>query len=196
MSITWWEKTVEYEFVMGVARYKNMFLAPLDGTHEKIGDLLFSLHLKWILIEFKRDQTTIKSEIKKFVSFQAAKAALSQCDGHHHIVYGRAEGTEVLKMKLAAQTYFSGLTLSLADLLKSGIDLPEFNDYVEKYTSFKKSSSTGTGGITMEEFSMVAGVNSDGDVTQCISLSEFKRALKLEIVKEKTLTIKPPGRTL
>lgn len=41
MSVRWWEKTVEYKFLMSVASQKKLFLAPLDGEHEQAGDAIF-----------------------------------------------------------------------------------------------------------------------------------------------------------
>lgn len=193
MSVIWWEKTVEYKFVQTVATSNNSFLAPLDGTQEKAGDAILAFKGKWILIEFKRDETTIQSEESKFNDYQLAKTALSNSDRHHHIIYGHLEGSDKSSMKLAAKTYFSKKALTLEKLLTTGIDIAEFITYLEKFTAFKKTSRSGTVGVPMEEFSIVTGVTSDGNVSQCLKLSEFQHALELTTVNENTLTNIPKG---
>lgn len=40
MGMKWWEKTVEYKFVMEMANAKKLFLSPLDGKEERAGDEL------------------------------------------------------------------------------------------------------------------------------------------------------------
>jgi hypothetical protein len=73
MSIRWWEKTVEYEFVMSVSREQGLFLAPLDGEHEKAGDAVFSSDNRWVLIEFKKDEASVRTEKGKFVLYDEAR---------------------------------------------------------------------------------------------------------------------------
>lgn len=46
MASKWWEKTVEYRFVLTAAEHGSMFAAPLDGEEEKAGDTIFSLAAK------------------------------------------------------------------------------------------------------------------------------------------------------
>lgn len=61
----WWEKTVEYLFVL--KHFKNQAcIAPLDGLQEKAGDVLLENSGRWTLIEFKRDIHSLDSEIIKF----------------------------------------------------------------------------------------------------------------------------------
>lgn len=178
MSIKWWEKTVEYEFVMAVSRQKRLFLAPLDGEHEKAGDAIFSSNNRWVLIEFKKDLGAIRSEIAKFVCYAEAKAALSSFDKHHHIVFGRKSATLPARLELCAQTYFSETSCNLDGILSSGQQFPEFKSYVELYVKFKKGPRDGDGrGLTMEDFALVAGVNADNSIVECLSLSEFQQQL-------------------
>ncbi|MFM0524192.1 hypothetical protein PQR11_04280 [Paraburkholderia strydomiana] len=40
-SITWWEKTVEYAFVLQTATFVD-FAAPLAGVEERAGDGIFA----------------------------------------------------------------------------------------------------------------------------------------------------------
>ncbi|MGU3703155.1 hypothetical protein NAL94_14395 [Vibrio alginolyticus] len=171
MSILWWEKTVEYFFVQ---KYVNldMFIAPLDGNQEKGGDAIFSNESKWVLIEFKRDQDSIDSEIKKFSDYQLAKKTLEAFGSHHLIIYGQSNDD---KFSLSCQEYFSGLKVSLEEALLSGVQKDTFLAYLNKLVDLKKQSKSGSGG-----YSFVAGVSSTGKVTKCMKLSEFASALTLE----------------
>lgn len=182
MSIRWWEKTVEYEFVMIVAREKKQFLAPLDGDHERLSDLLLSSNNMWVLIEFKKDSTTIASEQKKFSRYDEAKATLSGSDSHHHIVFGQVSSSSPASLMLNARTYFSKVKSDVNEILKSGKSFPDFKQYVEKFIEFKKppKSNESSDGRAMEDFSLVAGVNADNDTVACLSLNEFRRLFELE----------------
>lgn len=189
MSIRWWEKTVEYEFVMAVSRQKRIFLAPLDGEHEKAGDAIFSSNNRWVLIEFKKDLGAIRSEMEKFICYAEAKAALSSSDSHHHIVFGRESSALPARLELCARTYFSEVDCDLNGILNSGQQFSEFKRYVEQYVKFKKGPRGGGGtGLAMEDFALVAGVNADNSIVECLSLSEFKRQLGLELQQERYMT--------
>jgi hypothetical protein len=189
MSIRWWEKTVEYKFVMEVARAERLFLAPLDGEHERAGDTIFSSNNRWVLIEFKKDAAAIRTEMDKFVRYSEAKAALSSSDSHHHIVFGKASSSSPARLELCACTYFSEKNCDTLDILASGKTFPEFKGYVEQYIKFKKSPRGGGGtGMAMEDFALVAGVNADNNVVECLSLSEFQRQLGLEFQQERYMS--------
>jgi len=196
----WWEKTVEYMFVMSVfckqgqQNQQSLFLAPLDGKQEQAGDAIFSSDNSWILIEFKKDFEAICSERGKFdiESYSKAKKALSKSSGHHYIIFGQEKSNHSEGLELVACPYFSengGFVLDLDKILKSGKKFSEFKSYVEQYIQFKKSSKndTGTGtssgtstGMTIEDFALVAGVNKEGKIVTCLSLSEFQRELELK----------------
>ena len=171
MSILWWEKTVEYFFVQ---KYVNldMFITPLDGNQEKGDDAIFSNECKWVLIEFKRGQDSIDSEIKKFSDYHLAKKTLEAFGRHHLIIYGQSNDGE---FSLSCQEYFSGLKVSLEEALLSGAQKGPFLAYLSKLVGLKKQSKSGTGG-----YSFVVGVSSTGKVTKCMKLSEFANALILE----------------
>lgn len=189
MGIRWWEKTVEYEFVMLVARAEKLFLAPLDGEHERAGDAIFSSNNRWVLIEFKKDSAAIRSEMEKFTRYAEAKAALSSSDSHHHIVFGQVSSSLPARLELCARTYFSEVGCDLKGMLNSGQRFPEFKLYVEQYIKFKKGPQGGGGtGMSMEDFSLVAGVNADNEVVECLSLSEFQRQLGLELQQERYMS--------
>ena len=185
MSVRWWEKTVEYKFLMSVASHKKLFLAPLDGEHEQAGDAIFSANNRWLLIEFKKDSTAIRSEMEKFTQYDKARKILSPYDAHHYIVYGKASSSVPAKLELYAHTYFSRVARNLNDLLSSGKQFPDFRRYIEQYIKLKKSQAGGSGSrMTIEDYSLVAGVNADNHVVECLSLSEFQRQLGLELQQE------------
>lgn len=189
MGLKWWEKTIEYEFVMLVSREKGLFLAPLDGDHERAGDAIFSSKNRWVLIEFKKDLEAIRSEMEKFIQYSEAKAALLSSDSHHHIVFGLESSAPPARLELCARTYFSGVGCDLNGILNSGQHFSEFRRYVETYIKFKKGPRGGGGtGIAMEEFALVAGVSADNNIVECLSLSEFQRQLGLELQQERYMS--------
>lgn len=170
MEMLWWEKTVEYFFVQKYVDLK-MFIAPLDGAHEKAGDAIFSNEKKWLLIEFKRNAKSIMEEESKFTDFPNAKKLLQAKDSHHLIIYGEAKNSN---FQLMCQRYFSGITIDINHALESGTSKGSFLQYLHEFIRHKKGE-TGAGG-----YSFVAGVSSDGSITKCMKLSEFSEALNLE----------------
>lgn len=179
MGIKWWEKTVEYKFVLMVAKNSLQFIAPLDGDEERAGDAIFSTANKWLLIEFKRTSDCVRDEKKKFNNYQVASNSLSTLDSHHHIIFGfDNEG----QLGLSTQTYFSGKRCKdLNELFGSGSDFENFSSYIEKFTAFKKTTKSGSGGISVDSYSLVAGVNVNNEIVECLSLAEFQRELGLEL---------------
>jgi len=193
MSLKWWEKTVEYNFVMSLASQNNLFLSPLDGDHEKAGDAILRMSELWVMIEFKKDLDTVGSEKIKFGdgNYEKAKKALRGHDKHHHIIYGVLNTNIGDKpcLGLDYQTYFSEeKSNNLNELLSSGKTIKEFSEYLKKFTDFKKKSSSGSGGMIVEDYMMVAGVTSSGQVVECISMSEFRREHKLELELKREVT--------
>ena len=72
----WWEKTVEYLFVIQYLSiiYPDNFLkiAPLDGDHEQAGDvILCNPNNKYYLIEFKRRSSSQYDEFIKFLDVKS-----------------------------------------------------------------------------------------------------------------------------
>lgn len=62
---TWYEKTVEYKFVLEAKELWGIdFLAPLDGSAERIGDALLEKGTKSFIVEFKKDLKSMSSEFK------------------------------------------------------------------------------------------------------------------------------------
>lgn len=182
MSLKWWEKTVEYQFVLIVASKNRLFLAPLDGGEERAGDAVFSSDHRWVLIEFKKDQNSIYTEKRKFNDYAAACATLSSRDTHHHIIYGQESKEPDPRLVLRSQTYFSERSYDLEYILSNGEKFNTFKTYIEEYTEFKKGPGGGGngGGVTMDELALVAGVNTDNNIVECMSLAEFQRQHGLE----------------
>lgn len=182
MSLQWWEKTVEYQFVLAMVRERKIFLAPLDGRQERAGDAIFSSNNRWVLIEFKKNAASISTEKKKFINYQEAHTALSGRDGHHHLVYGFAPPRSPSSLLLRSQTYFSGVRCDLSGILKSGVKFREFKRYIKQYTEFKKGPDDGSGSgglLTMDDLALVAGVTTENKIVECLSLTEFQQQLGL-----------------
>lgn len=178
MAWKWWEKTVEYQFILTAARKGKLFAMPLDGNLERGGDGLFSSAEQWLLIEFKVDQTALKSEEAKFCDYQKASQALAKEDGHHLLVYGgvyeREDGRTAFS--LFFQPYFSGqVGLKWDGRLPTGIGIDSFLNYLDALIQFKKLPSGGGGQkISVGDYAMVAGVSADGELVACLQMDEFR----------------------
>lgn len=182
MTLKWWEKTVEYYFIIEYFG-GSISIAPLDGQEERAGDAIFSSNNRWLIIEFKKDEQSLSSEQDKFNNYSIAKQSLSDSDGHHFIIYGDINNQEnPSRFVLKGRTYFSEkLIKSVEEMLKKGATKQEFTDYLGKLLRFKKGmKSSGSGGLGLENYNVVAGINSDGKVTQCMSLLEAGLELGLE----------------
>jgi hypothetical protein len=216
----WWEKTVEYLFVLLAVRDHNV-IAPLDGIEELAGDAIFCSKNKWILIEFKKDEASINDENRKFkdLGFKNVMTAFKDKDGHHFIIYGKAglltqspeyshieslrgnspplaanqASTKVTAaqstcdrvIRLCFQTYFSQTKKdTIEDMLKCGADLHSFVDYVTEFIRFKKPPS-GPGGIGAD-YMLVAGINADNEIVECMSLKDFIEFIGAYEAKQET----------
>ncbi len=178
MVLKWWEKTVEYKFILLCAKEKVLKLAPLDGNEEIAGDTLISNNNKWIIIEFKKDKDSIPTEKSKFIDFDKAEEALVNEDQHHFIVYGSINVKNNTGLNLYCQTYFSkNQQKSIKDILGKGKNKSEFKIYLEKLISYKKSNkgtnSSGNGNLNVENYALVAAVDTDGNIVECQSFNEF-----------------------
>jgi len=182
----WWEKTVEYKFIQEYIDLDS-FIAPLDGNEEKAGDAIFGKNDNFILIEFKKDESSIKNEQNKFNDFNSAKEKLSESDGHHILIYGEINNKDLI---LNAKTYFSEKTIELNKRFSNGKTLEEFKKYLDSLLELKKGLKTegGTG-----SYGLVAGVTQDGSITKCLTLEEFSVEMSLNLNIEKQKNIKPPS---
>ncbi len=185
MALKWWEKTIEYKFIILCAKEKVLKFAPLDGEEEIAGDNFISNNNKWIIIEFKKDKNSINTETYKFEDFKKAEQALINEDQHHFIVYGGIN-KKSNKLDLYCQTYFSKNKLTkIKDMLNSGKDISEFKNYVRKFILYKKSNkgatSSGNGKLNVENYAMVAAIDSNGNIEECQSFNEFVMNEELDI---------------
>lgn len=181
-SMKWWEKTVEYLFVARLAATGRL-LFPLAGDEERAGDAVFSSNHRWLLIEFKRDANSLENERRKFLQYDAAKAELQGQDAHHVLIFGVDGKQPTQQLQLVAQTYFSRRhPASLEEILNAGIEFEAFMRYVERFTEFKKKGGrTSAGGVTPEQLGLVAGINADGKVVDCLSMREFQRRREMRL---------------
>jgi hypothetical protein len=174
----WWEKTVEYYFVMQATKERKMVVAPLDGDEERAGDAICCLNNKWILIEFKKNKQRIVDEKRKFsgTNFSDAKAALMDKDSHHYIVYGNYQQSPYCRFGLCFQTYFSEKNVkTINEMLRNGSDIDNFIHYINEYIHYKKPSpgpGSDPSGLSVD-FMLVAGINNNDCITVCMSLSDF-----------------------
>ncbi len=174
----WWEKTVEYCFVLRHVG-PNVLVSPLDGKEEKLGDTVISANSKWVLIEFKRDEGCLGSEREKFYDYDEALRRLSNDDDHHYLIYGELNGS----FRLKCRTYFSAKNRdSIESALRAGIDKSEFDKYVEEFTSLKKphDGAGGAGGLSLADYSLVAGISHDGEIVACMSISDYQQSMGYE----------------
>lgn len=78
--VWWWEKTVEHMYVRRILSNAT-FTMPLAGDVEAgVGDLITADHVGCTLIEFKKDKTSISSEMDKYPLTQAQRKV---ADGHY-----------------------------------------------------------------------------------------------------------------
>ncbi len=209
----WWEKTIEYLFVMKHVSVEDL-VVPLAGKHEVSGDAIFGRVSKWILIEFKRDESSLDSEIVKYggkENFDEAKQSLLFESDHHFLIYGALDEG---KLSLKAKGYFNSLDVAVELAVRSGKDTKTFNQYLNKLNKYKKSaekSESGSGSRSVN-YNRVIGVNDNGEVSECLTLQEYavryandlelKRKAKLEQERLKALeaeradTPEPPRYTL
>lgn len=174
MNDTWWEKTVEYAFVVAAfAAQKCDFAAPLAGKHERLaGDATFVKASKFVLIEFKRNEIEIPTEKSLFHDYEDAKSKLKSFK-HHHIVFGASSPPG--RLELVAQTYFQGTRQNSAlDCLNSGVTKEDFIKYLELLADLKKEDNRGSDGhVSPEAMSTVVGVSADGKMVQAVSLCDY-----------------------
>jgi len=169
----WWEKTVEYNFVIRTAIDKKInFAAPLSGVQEVGGDGIFGIDAKLILVEFKRSQKELKTERDKFVCYEKAKDKLIGRDNHHFLVYG-SEGDNS-NLNLHARHYFSLKEVESAlSILELGVNDEEFKSYLDDLIELKKEDGRSDGSVGPESVASDVGVSPES--VSSISLTEYVR---------------------
>ncbi|WP_406807871.1 hypothetical protein [Enterobacter cloacae] len=153
---TWFEKTVEYNFVLDSKDTCGLdFLSPLDGSAERIGDLVAGSDAKHFIIEFKKELGGHESEIKKYIDdeigYDAAKHALKDMKGYeNHFVIGGSL-TESNILQLHVKPYFSLGEENIKPRLISkvnnkpfplgeGMSIEDLQAYTEILTQFRDST--------------------------------------------------------
>lgn len=174
MEPTWWEKTVEYAFVVILYNEGLIdFAAPLAGRHERsAADGIFGKDNTLVLIEFKRDAGEISSELSMFTNYEGAQEALSHYS-HHWIVYGLM-GDEG-KFTISARKYFNDkLEEYVQEIPAKGIGHLEFMEYLEILNEFKYPDGRGDGShVSPESMTTVLGISPNGTVVGSATLHEY-----------------------
>jgi hypothetical protein len=189
----WWEKTVEYKFILDAVENSGLdFAAPLSGIQEMAGDGIFSADAKLILVEFKRDINSLKSEVDKFTCYKNAVKKMKGRDNHHFLVYGYIQD-EVFKLE--ARKYFAVKQTYLPlSILDKGLVDSTFKEYLADLIALKKLDKRSSGTVGPEFVNSVIGLSSDG--VSSISLTEYVRQALPELYQALVKTNKlGPGLT-
>ncbi|SMM99453.1 hypothetical protein SPONN_596 [uncultured Candidatus Thioglobus sp.] len=165
-TLTWWEKTVEYAFV--VENSKGLAIAPLDGRlEESFSDTVIKNGGKFSLIEFKRDKGCLGSERGKYDKYDIAEKELKDySENCHYLIYGTDSKTDFLK----AQGYFSGTEITIKEILKQGVCCQFFEEYLAILAEYKKRGGSGNG------LSSVAFIINVENTAQILTLPEMMEA--------------------
>lgn len=185
MQATWWEKTVEYDFVIRLANDGRLdFAAPISGRHERSsGDGVFGKDNKLVLVEFKKDYSEIESEKTIFNDYKAATEALNSYN-HHWIVYGGL--TENGELRLANQKYFEQEKsfINITDILTTKVTHSTFMEYLAILQTFRIPDARGSGGrgpashVSAESMLTVMGISNTGKLIGSMSLEQYRQELK------------------
>jgi len=181
----WWEKTVEYKFVLDHADTDSL-VTPLDGNHERAGDVIFQNGTKCLLIEFKRDEGCISSELKKFASVKAynlAKGILAKGNTHHFVIYGEISDRDFV---ISSKLYFHDEKFDSKKIITSGVDKEKFDKYLTTFLKYKKKAKakadSGAG------FSQVLGVSANGKIVKCMTTADYSKTLGLDYTHDQSST--------
>lgn len=180
MQATWWEKTVEYGFILKLSAAGRLdFAAPIAGRHERSsGDGIFGKDNKLVLVEFKRDKSEIAAEKTIFTDYYAAANQLNHYN-HHWIVYGGL--TDQKKLGLGNQKYFDpdARSTDITDIISKGITHSEFMDYLEQLQYYRVADGRAGGGhVSPESMLTVLGVSPSGKLVGSLSLEQYSHELK------------------
>lgn len=169
MGLIWWEKTVEYYFVQ---KYCKEAIAPLDGKEESSwGDALLQSNGLFLLIEFKRNENTLKSEEGKFGDYNKAKKELSKLKGSnsHYLIYGEVE----TEFQLKAKKYFGGNDIEINDALNNGVSHADFKEYLDELAERRnKKTGQNDGGVETSSIAYICNVKDKEGCKTIIVLSE------------------------
>ncbi|WP_273829452.1 hypothetical protein [Pseudomonas sp. SBT1-2] len=178
-NFTWWEKTVEYKFVVdAVVNRLCDFAAPLSGRHERTaGDAAFGMDSMLVLVEFKRKLADLPTEETLFHNYGDAKAQLVEY-GHHFIVFAHLNDNDPASLELVGRHYFvPGEYCRALDVMRYGVKKEVFDEYLEALSTHKKADGRGSGHVSTEGMSSVIGVSADGKLIGAMSLHDYAPSL-------------------
>ncbi|HHQ2321335.1 TPA: hypothetical protein ACSPFZ_000340 [Providencia rettgeri] len=166
----WWEKTVEYKFIIdGLNEKIFTSIAPLDGNEESVGDTLVEFknntaELNYYIIEFKKEINS-KSRGQEYGKYKERskgfrntsncikKHRLEYCSKFHFLIYGKIIN-EIFELQII--NYFdlflkNAANLNLKDAFSNGMTSLQFKEYTRYLTQHKRigcnpSCSGGSGG--------------------------------------------------
>jgi hypothetical protein len=201
-EFTWWEKSVEYQFITDAVT-ENVFtlLAPLDGDVERVGDTVFAKGANYIIVEFKKELSSFQSEYRKYRTFSdtteannflTAKAELEKQGEtlHHLLITGSISNPKQPKLTVKIFRYFSCATDkpievdSIQKAAESGVSKEIFDAYVltlSKYKGGKGDSESGEDGASgggQTTNPVVIGISSTRGTT-IMPLEDYSQALNL-----------------
>ena len=170
--ITWWEKTVEYVFVM---RHLGGVIAPLDGKHEGIGDATFVRDGRFLLIEFKKSEAEVPSIDKDLE--KKIFGPNGACDEHHIVVYGIESDPQ---LGLAGKTFFSSKRVEVTQwetVSSKGIGHSDFQSYKSSFLAYRnqlRRKRGEEGEFTSQQYDAVVFVSLDrGASFACMTLAQW-----------------------
>lgn len=197
-SMKWWEKTVEYTFVLEAAQKGvfNLFM-PLDGDVESIGDTVVCKDSKYFILEFKKTLSDLSGEFKKYeggkVGFSKAANELKNMPAYQaHFLIGGKIGTKK-HLEIQVSHYFEHAITDgiLSNTFQKGASLKEMQEYSEKLTTLKSlgteidTNGSSSGGFHYES---VLAISMSGNTATLIPLKYFKN-----FNLTKTYTFSPNG---
>lgn len=188
MDYLWWEKTVEYAFVL---QSGCDFATPLAGAAERAGDAIFAAGTKLMLVEFKVDDDALNSEKRKYANYEEAEAALRGRDNHHLLVYGVrvVEANGRVEFVLGAKKYFERTeVLNMFAFDANGVDRPTFDEYLDDLLAHKKPDGRSSSGGPAHE-AMVVGVSTSKQVVSASVREYWEESQKLQNKPQNTQTL-------
>ncbi|MCW1834414.1 hypothetical protein OLZ33_20780 [Pantoea ananatis] len=200
---TWYEKTVEYKFVLEAKELWGIdFLAPLDGSAERIGDALLEKGTKSFIVEFKKDLKSMSSEFKKYnggkegylLTCQELASKGLHLFNAHYMVGGFLYDSSNLGLSIKKYFPDEGKQDKKHDLiggeidtneiseffsLESGLDLNSLDNYIKIMTKHRKNKTEDESG---EDGSSGGGGSSSGLVNkQIIAVTQDKKAVSMSL---------------
>jgi hypothetical protein len=196
---TWWEKTVEYNFVIRVQNEEVAnFLAPLDGNVEQIGDAVIGKDSKFFIVEFKKTLSIEDSEYKKYNNgkdgYNRAKVACMKINkGLHHLIIGGKLSNLKKTLELEIRHYFDEKEIPSNSIKKSlthGVGQDILDQYILALINERskeehrlgddedEGGGDGGGGVTLAS---IIGLSANGCVSTIdLEYYRLKRKLKPE----------------